>query len=101
MAKILIENGYDLATINDYTIKTEPRKLKSWDFEITASKYKEGYKMSIYLISNVSLYVGGGVSTGPSRTKMKNKGMEINGNKVAFNHLHNIAEQFGCELLYE
>ncbi|PCJ66090.1 MAG: hypothetical protein COA58_08430 [Bacteroidetes bacterium] len=101
IAEKLIDNGFEIASVNAYSLKTEKKKIKSWLYDIVVTKIKGGYKMSIYLNSNISLNYGYGVSSGPERMKAKYKGMKSSGFKVGWRELIFIADSFEVPLKYE
>tara|TARA_B110000259_G_C13841479_1_gene332878 strand:- start:130 stop:546 length:417 start_codon:yes stop_codon:yes gene_type:complete len=101
IASTLIAEGWEIASVNKYTIKTEPKKIKSWTFNITVSKVKDGYRISTFWSSSLSVYIGSGISTGPQSGQCLNKGINGGAHKIGFNAGLSVAEKFNTKLRYE
>jgi hypothetical protein len=100
IAEALITNGFNIQTINKYTIKTETKKIKTWNFDVIVSMVGNKYTFKIYWASNISVYVGGGVSTGPQRGECSYKGFNSSAYKVGFNELDYIVNSLGYPVTY-
>lgn len=101
IANALIQNGYSIESVNKYSIKTGEKKIKSWNYDIEATKVNQGYRLSIFLSSNVSVNIGYGVTSGPSRTVCLNRGMENSGFKLGWRDLEKVANSVNADLDYE
>lgn len=99
LAEVLLSNGYSISSVNEYTLKTDQKRVKYWYFDIVASRHKKGYKLSVFMNSSISIYVGT-IVTGDTRLQMSYKGMEMNANKVGFRELLAVASQFDCDLTF-
>ena len=101
VAEALIENGWDIASTNEYTIRSNKRKFRSWDFDISISKVKDGYRLTCYWYSKVSVNVGYGVNYGGDSGQVMNKGTKGGANMVGWIQLEKVADSLGGNLEYE
>ena len=93
----LVVNGFSPSSVTDYVIKTEKNRIKTWNFDINVIKIKNKFTFKIYWSSSSSLYVGGGVTVGPSRDICSYKGMTSSARKVGFNKLLEMVKGLGYE----
>lgn len=101
LAETLIQKGWEIASVNKYTIKTEQKKIKSWMFNIVITKVKNGYKVTSNWYSSISINVGYGVSTGPSSGQCTNRGTNGGANKIGWMEVEKVANRLGTKFKYE
>lgn len=101
IAMALIEQGYEIASTNKYSIKSEPKNIKSWGFQVVVSKVSDGYRVATYASSSISVYVGSGVSTGPSTVQCKNRGTKNSAWMIGWKQAESVANALGNNFRYE
>lgn len=95
-----VQNDYSINNVSDYVIKTEFKKIKSWDFDIIVSIVGDKYVFKIYWNSSISVNYGYGISSGPQRNKCVYKGTNGGANKIGFMELDNIVNSLGYPVTY-
>lgn len=96
----LVVKGFSPSSVNDYVIKTEQNRIKTWNFDINVTNIKNKFTYKIYWSSSTSLYVGGSVTAGPTRGICSYKEMTSSARKVGFNKLLEMVEGLGYEYTF-
>jgi len=96
----LVSSGYLIKNVNEYSIQTDFKRMKSWGFDINVSTINNTYTFNIFWNSSISMYWGSGVSTGPQRGKCSYKGMKSSAFKVGFNDLNDLVKSLGYPVTY-
>jgi len=96
----LVSSGYLIKNVNEYSIQTDFKKMKSWNFDINVSTINDTYTFNIFWNSNISVSYGSGISSGPQRGKCSYKGMESSAFKVGFNDLNTLVRSLGYPVTY-
>tara|TARA_Y100000385_G_C12492626_1_gene383773 strand:- start:34 stop:471 length:438 start_codon:yes stop_codon:yes gene_type:complete len=96
----LVVNGFSPSSVTDYVIKTEQNRIKTWNFDINVTNIKNKFTFKIYWSSSTSVYVGAGVTSGPTRGICSYKGMTSSARKVGFNKLLEMVEGLGYEYTF-
>ena len=94
----LVSNGFNINSVSDYVIKSEKKRIKSMDFDISVSIVENTYYFSINWTSVIPLIMNG--ASIPYMGKCAYKGREKGTYKVGFNQLINVVENLGYPFTY-
>jgi hypothetical protein len=92
--ELLVTNGFGIKNVNNYAIQTEVKQisydnlLNTWEFDINVSFVNNKYTFSIFW--NVKGYRG----------QCSYKGLKSGADKVGFNELNDILNNFGFGMTY-